>query len=130
MIPDPRWLAALKYLPSKTVAGLFLASLLLLILNLLGIVPLAAFNALLPIAVALVAIACAAFLAGGEIYDRYKEQQKATKLSARRQVRRAERDAARAEAEVTVLQRIDHLSEGELRYIAEALRRGEQTFTA
>ena len=49
MIPDPRWLAALKYLPSKTVAGLFLALLLLLILNLLGIVPLAAFNALLPI---------------------------------------------------------------------------------
>jgi hypothetical protein len=44
--------------------------------------------------------------------------------------RRAEKDAARAEAEAAVLQRIDYLSEGELRYVADALRRGEQSFTA
>ncbi len=135
MIPDLRWWTPLaKGLPSKTVAGtvagLFVASVVLLLLDLLGIVPLAAVHVLLPIAVALVAVGSAAFLAGGEIYDRYKEQQKITKLSARRQVRRAERDAARAEAEAAVLERINYLSEGELRYVADALRRGEQSFTA
>lgn len=107
-----------------------MASVVLLLLDSLGIISLAAVHVLLPIAIALVAVASAAFLAGGEIYDRYKEHQKTTKLSARRQVRRAEKDATRAEAEAAVLERIDYLSEGELRYIAEALRRGEQTFTA
>lgn len=131
MILDPRWWTALtKELPSKTVAGLFLASLLLLIFNLLGFVPLAAFNALLPVAVAIVVIVCAAFLAGGEIYERYKEQQKTAKLFARRQLRSAEKDAARAEAEAAVLERIDFLSEGELRFVADALRRNAQTITA
>ncbi len=130
MIPDPRWWTPLaKGLPSKTVAGLFVASVVLLLLDLLGIVPLAAIHVLLPIAVALVAVGSSAFLAGGEIYDRYKEYQKTTKLSARRQVRRAEKDAVRAEAEAAVLARTDYLSEGELRCIADALRKNAQTIT-
>ena len=83
MIPDPRWLSALK-LPTRVIAGLFLFALALLLLNYLGGVPLVMFGALtLPTVVVLTALfACLSLAAIGEvIYDRIMSRHKASVIT-------------------------------------------------
>jgi hypothetical protein len=132
MMPDPRWLDALK-LPDKVVAGLFLAALLVLGLDYFALVNLADFAALArPIviiaAVLFGSLSVAALVA--LVYGAVMQRRKTTLLSQRRQIRLKEAETARAKYEAQVLARLDFLSREEVRYVANALRKNEQSFTA
>jgi hypothetical protein len=51
-------------------------------------------------------------------------------FSARREVRRGEEQRARLEREAAVLKRLDYLSAEEIDYLADCLRKNEQSFLA
>src|SRR5262245_59195825 len=92
MMPDPRWLDALK-LPQKVIAGLLLFCLLLLVFNFFSIVSLVAISALaLPIVIILTLLFGSLSLAaiGAAIYDAFMQRHKKTLLARRREIRREE----------------------------------------
>jgi hypothetical protein len=132
MIPDPRWLDALK-LPQKVIAGLFLFSLLLLAFDYFALVSLTDLSALARPVVIITALlfgslSLTALVA--VIHDIIAQRRKMTLLSKRRQIRREETDRAQAEFESQALARLNFLSKEEIRYIAEPLRKNQQSFTA
>jgi hypothetical protein len=116
MVPDPRWLDALK-LPAKIIAGLFLFSVLVLLFDYFGFVSLAEINVL---ARAVVIIAALLFgslsvaAVGGVVYDAFEQRRKTTLLFSRREIRREEAKRNRAEYEAATLKRLDYLSKKEL----------------
>jgi hypothetical protein len=132
----PDWLSNLisaPKLPGRIIAGLFLACLVALALNGLGVIQLAGISAsALPLiilgAVLFGALSLAAL--GGLFYDRWYERHKTTLLAARREIRRNEEKRERAEFEAKALARLDYLSPLELRLVANCLRNNEQSFTA
>jgi Super-infection exclusion protein B len=67
---------------------------------------------------------------GAIIADAIKQRRKTTLLAQRRQIRRSEAEQAQAEYEARVLACLDYLSTKEIAYIADALRKNEQSFTA
>jgi hypothetical protein len=123
-------LNALK-LPARIIAGMFLFSLLVLAFDYFALINLPELH---PLARAIVIIAALGFgalsLAAllGVIYDAYTQRHKRTLLAARRELRRAEAKQAIAEYQARVLKRLDYLSVGEIRYVADCLRRNEQSF--
>jgi membrane protein implicated in regulation of membrane protease activity len=132
MMPDPRWLDALK-LPQKVIAGLLLFCLLLLVFNFFSIVSLAAISALaLPIVIILTLLFGSLSLAaiGAVIYDVFMQRHKKTLLARRREIRREEAQQELAQRQATALARLDYLSKEEIRYVANCLRKNEQSFLA
>jgi hypothetical protein len=132
MTPDVRWLDALK-LPARVIAGLFLGSVFLLILDYFGVVNLGELHALARLVLIIAAVLCGALCVtaiGGLIYDARMQHRRTTLLSSRREIRRAEHDSDRAEAEARALGRLDYLSKDELCFVADCLRKNEQSFTA
>jgi hypothetical protein len=128
--PDAGWLKALQ-LPGKIFAGLFLFSALVLIFDYLAIINLSDIGVLprpLVIIAALLFGSLSVAALGGAIYDAVMQHRKVTLLSARREIRRAEADRDRAEYEARVLKRLDYLSKDEIRYVADCLRKNEQSF--
>jgi signal transduction histidine kinase len=132
----PDWvsnlISALK-LSGRIIGGLFLACLVALALNGLGVIQLASISALaLPLIIlgALLFGALSLTALGGLFYDRWYERHKTTLLAARREIRRNEEKRERAEFEAKALARLDYLSALELRFVANCLRNNEQTFTA
>jgi Super-infection exclusion protein B len=132
----PDWVANLLSglnFSGRIIAGLFLACLVALALNGLGIIQLAGMSAS---AVPLIILGAVLFGAlsltalGGLFYDRWYERHKTTLLAARREIRRNEKKRERAEFEAKVLARLDYLSTLELRLVANCLRNNEQSFTA
>jgi hypothetical protein len=113
-------------LPGRIIAGLFLACLIALVLNALGILQLAAisglvfpliglgavlFGALSLTTICVLLSASGPFLRlGGLLYDRWSQHQKMTLLAARREIRRDEAKRERAEFEAKALARLDYLS--------------------
>jgi hypothetical protein len=127
---DPRWLDALK-LPARIVAGLFLGSAVILILDYFAVVKLADIHALArPITIICVAafgsLSLAALL--GIIYDGIQLRRKPELLAQRRRIRRAEAMQHRAEFEERAIKRLDYLSKNEIAYAADCLRKNEQSF--
>lgn len=120
-------------LPGRIIAGLFLACLVALGLNALGILQVATISGL---AFPLIGLGAVLFGAlsltalGGVFYDRWSQYQKMTLLAARREIRRNEEKRQRAEFEAKALARLDYLSALELRFVATCLRKNEQSFTA
>jgi hypothetical protein len=118
MVPDPRWLDALK-LPARIITGLFLFSAVVLIFDYFAIVRLSEIHAL---ARPLVIIAAVLFgslsvaAVGGLIYDSGNRRRKTTLLSARCDLRRANAERNRAEYEARALKRLDYLSKNEISY--------------
>jgi hypothetical protein len=132
MMPDPRWLDALK-LPAKVIAGLFLFSLLLLAFDYFAFVSLADLGGLARPIVIIAALLCGSLslaAVGGVVYDAFMQRRRTTLLAARREIRREEAKRARAEFEARVVARLEYLSAEEIRYVAKALRKNEQSFTA
>jgi hypothetical protein len=132
MLPDPRWLDALK-LPDKVIAGLLLFSALVLAFDYFDLFSLADLHALArPTAIIAVLLFGSLSVAavGSAIYAIIARRHKATLLSARRELRRVEEKDIRAEQEARVLKRLDYLSQAEIRYVADCLRKNEQSFLA
>jgi signal transduction histidine kinase len=132
----PDWvsnlISALK-LSGRIIAGLFLACLVALALNGLGVIQLAGISVLALPSIILAAVLFGALsltALGGLFYDRWYERHKTTLLAARREVRRNEGKRERAEFEAKALARLDYLSALELRFVANCLRNNEQSFTA
>lgn len=130
MLPDPKWLDALK-LPLKATASGAVATTLLLALLAWKVIDTEALGRWVTPTIAVVAVVFWSFTVVGALEFLFApmiEKRKQAALATRRAVRRREeqegRDTKRAEA----LARLDHLSEEELRYVADCLRKGTPTF--
>ncbi len=69
-------------------------------------------------------------LTGGIAFfvDVHKSRNRQTLLAGRQQLRAQEAREQRAQAEASALERLDHLAPQELRYLADALQSGSQSF--
>lgn len=129
-IPSPAWINALK-LPTKIIAGLFVAALVMLILHYYAALDLTVLGAHAAVIVLMAAIvfgsitvtSFAAFIAEPLLHRR-----KLTGLKARRAIRQEETDAQRKVFEAAAIDRLDYLSDDEIRYAADCLRKNEQSF--
>ena len=130
MLPDVKWLEALK-LPLRAMLGIALSSGALLLLDQLGMLDLGVFGPIVrPIVIAVCVVFSVLSLVG--IVDLLlvplRDERRQSRLSARRAVRRKEKEEQRAEAETRALAGLDHLSEEEIRYVANCLRKGTPSF--
>jgi hypothetical protein len=133
MTPDLRWIADALKLPGKVIAGLFLFTLLLLAFDFFDLVSLPDLHALARTAVIIAALLFGALCVtavGAVIAEAVKRRRRPTLVAQRRQIRQKEREQAEAEREAQALARLDYLSAEEIRYVANALRKNEQSFTA
>ena len=129
---DPNWLNALK-LPTQVIIGLFLASGIVLLLDELGIIKLSDLSEFARPFVILMAVLWGSLSITGicaVLVDEWKKRKKQSLLSIRRKMRLQEREDSRAAAEKAALERLNHLSPQELRYLAKCLREGNQSFYA
>jgi len=129
---DPKWLEALK-LPLRVTLAVAVASGVLLLLDLNGVLdlgPLEPFTR--PVLIIVVAVSGALSLVGiaEPLIAPLRERQRLSLLATRRAVRRREEAETRAEAEATILARLDFLSAEELRFAADAIRKNTPTFYA
>jgi hypothetical protein len=125
-------LNALK-LPTHVIAGLFLCSLLLLAFDYFSIIDLTEIYSLARPLVIIAAILCGCLTLAvfvGAVYDHWKQRHKKTLLARRREIRHAEEKRNLAEYQTEVLKRLDYLSKEEVRYVANCLRKNEQSFLA
>jgi len=126
----PEWLDALK-LPTKIMVGLFLFLILLLIFDKLSIVTLSDFGALAGPAVIISALLFGCLSLTSLIslgYESFRDSQKPKLLAERRKVCKEEATEERAKHEQKVIDRVDYLSEEEIHYVANCLRKNEQSF--
>lgn len=132
MTLDSNWLNALK-LPTQVIIGLFLASGIILLFDELGIVKLSALSYFAKPFVILMAILWGSVSFTGVctvLINEWKKRNKRSLLSFGRKLRLQERADSRAAAEKAALERLDYLSPQELRYLANCLREGSQSFYA
>lgn len=131
IIPDANWLNAFK-LPLRAMIGVTLACGTLLWLDHAKLIDLSVFGGLTkPSIVVLTVVAGALSISGigAVIYDLVMAKQKHGTLKARREARKQETDEQSKEAKAAALDRLNYLSPEELRYLADCLRRGNQSFT-
>ena len=121
MIPDPKWLDALK-LPPKASLTVALASSLLWLLQLLGHLDLGSFV----IAIAAWVQTIVAIL--DYLTMPLREKRKLTLLSARRAQRKIEQEIEEEADKRARLAHLDSLSAYEVRVVVDALREGSPTF--
>lgn len=129
--PDANWLNALK-LPLRAMIGVTLACLALLWLDHARVIDLAVFGSLTkPSIVVLSVVAGALALSGlgAVIYDFFMARHKHGALASRREIRKKEAEEKSKEAKAVALERLDYLTAEELRYLADCLRTGSQSFT-
>ncbi len=131
IIPDARWLDALK-LPLRAMIGVVIACSALLWLDNEKHIELSIFGSLTKPSIVVLAIVAGALAVSGigaVIHDVVMAKHKRGALTARREARAKEAkertDVAKAEA----LDRLNYLSPEELRYLANCLRKGNQSFT-
>lgn len=130
ILPDVNWLNALK-LPTRVMLGIFLASVVLLILDKKEIVVLGdLWTPAKAVVIILMVVSGSLSLAGigGFIFDQFMKHRGRTLLSERRTERQKEREERRREAQEAALDRIEHLSPRELRYLAKCVRDNSQSF--
>ncbi len=130
MLPEPNWINVFK-LPTQVMIGLFIASIVLLGLDWVTILNLAVFGKFAkPGVIALTVISGSLSLTGigAFVKDQLMKRQKNSLFVLRRQLRLQERENERTKAESSALERIDHLSPEELRYLADCLKKGSQSF--
>lgn len=111
--------------------GLFIACLILLGFDWFGILPLAGFGQLAKPGVIVLAVITGSLSItgiGAFVINRLTSRRKQSLLSAHRQTKLLENEHTKAMAEIAALQRIDHLSSQEVRYLADCLRKGSQSF--
>lgn len=130
MVPDANWISALK-LPTKVMLGLLITSIALLVLDSKSVINLTEFGALAKPGLVILAVASAALSItgiGAFFVEQWLAGKKHSLLATRREIRAQERREARQQAEAAALARIDHLSPKELRYLADCLKEGSQSF--
>ena len=130
MLLDPKWLDAVK-LPLRVIAGLFLGSVALLIIDNHGWVLLKELGGPARTIVAITAVLTGALTFTGLsaiLLETWGQKRKRDAIADRRRDRDDQRRRQRQEAEASVIARIEFLSEGELRHIAGALRDNSQSF--
>lgn len=130
MLPDSNWINALK-LPTQVMLGLFVACSILLILDSQSTIALSDFGSLANPTVIIVLVFSGSLSItgiGAFVKDQYMANKKQTLFASRQALRAKEKQQKRAEAEAAALERIDHLSSKELRYLANCLRDGNQSF--
>lgn len=130
MLPDPKWLDALK-LPLRVTLAVALAATALFLLSfyrVLDLGPLQTVTRSILIIVAVLAWALSVVSLAELLFAPIREKHRRSLLAERRALRRQEEDEARAQNEATVLKRLDHLSAEEIRYAADCLRRGTPSF--
>lgn len=129
-IPDSGWLQALK-LPLRILLGIAIACVVLLVLDHKTLLDLGAFGTLTKplVIVALVFTAALSVTGiGGLIYEFVTDGRKNTALQAERIAREKELREQSELERAAVLERLNHLAPRELRYLADALREGSQSF--
>jgi hypothetical protein len=128
---DPNWVNALK-LPTKVLTGLFVASVILLVLDAAKVLEFSTFGAIARPATILICVVSGA-LSLTTIISFFIEiisaGRKRTLLEQRRKLRKAEEREQIEENKQRALDRINHLSKDELRYLADCLRENSQSFT-
>lgn len=130
MLPDSSWINALK-LPTQVIIGLFLAFLVLLGLDWAAVLTLATFGELTkPIVIVLLVISGSLSITGIGAYikDQLERHKSHSLVAMRKQLRAQEKESERTKAQGAALERIEHLSPKELRYLANCLREGSQSF--
>lgn len=130
LLPDSGWLAALN-LPTKVIAGVFLAACIVLGLDLYSILDLAAFGGLARPIVIILAILFGCLLFAtlvALVAQPIIAKRKTSLLSERRRIRKEENEAERAKAREKAIEAIDHLSGWELHYVEDALRDESPSF--
>lgn len=130
MIPDPKWLDALK-LPLKVTVAVALAASVLFGLDIWGVLdlgPLGIYSRPVLIIIAVVFWILAIVGVADYLLAPFREKQRQATLSTRRAVRQKEKEEQRAAHHTAVLVHLDHLSAEEIRYIADSLRKGSPTF--
>lgn len=111
--------------------GLLIASVALLVLDSKSVIILAEFGALAKPGLVILAVASAALSItgiGAFFVEQWLAGKKHSLLASRREIRAQEGREARLQAEAAALARIDHLSPKELRYVADCLKEGSQSF--
>jgi hypothetical protein len=130
MLPDPKWLDALK-LPLKVTIAVALAASVLFALDWKGVLdlgPIGAFTR--PVLIITAVVFWILTIVGVIDYSLapVRERRRQDILSTRRAVRRKEQEEQWVAQRAAVLARLDHLSAEEIRYVADSLRRGSPTF--
>jgi hypothetical protein len=113
--------------------GLFFFAILTLSFDYLGFIRLPEFGSLARPALILDALlfgSLSAAALGRVIYDIWMRGHRTRLLSQRREIRRLEAERERAQYESLVLRRLEYLSREEIKCIADALRKKEQSFFA
>ncbi|WP_036247382.1 super-infection exclusion protein B [Methylobacter sp. BBA5.1] len=131
MLLDANWLNALK-LPTKVISGLFMASIILLLLEGTEILDLSIFGGLANPIVILICVVSGALsftAAVTFVIDLVSAGRKQTLLQQRSSLRKAEQDEEQETRKQKVLERIEHLSKEELSLLAGCLRENSQSFT-
>ena len=128
---DSNWINALK-LPTKGLAGLFIASVVLLIFDKAGILGLSIFGGLAKPATILICVISGAlsFTSITSFFiELFNSSRKRTLLQQRRELRKIEEQEEINAKKQRAIERISHLSKDELHYLADCLRENSQSFT-
>ncbi|MBY5327248.1 hypothetical protein AB9F46_04395 [Rhizobium leguminosarum] len=130
MLPDAKWLDALAF-PAKVTGGIAASCIVILLLDRGGILPLSVFGPLAwYIALTCGIIFGCLFLAAmiDAAFKYWDALNKPKRLAAERQAIRDENAAERKQHEEQILRRLDFLSEEEIEYVADSLRKNAQSF--
>jgi hypothetical protein len=130
MIPDPKWLDALR-LPLRVTIAVALASAVLLALELGALLDLGPLGAVTrPALIIVVVVFCVLAIVGGIDYllAPLHERRRQSALASRREVRRKEEEEMRAARRQRVIAQLDNLSMEEIRCVATSLKRGSPSF--
>jgi hypothetical protein len=130
MFPEAKWLDALA-LPTKVTGGIAVACAILLTLDFFQLLPLAAFGSVawhvvLTAGVIFGCLFCAALI---DLAFRHNAaSKKVRRADARRKAIKDEKEAAIQKSRDRVVKTLDYLSEDEIAYVADALRKNAQSF--
>lgn len=130
MLPDPKWLDVLK-LPLRGTLTIAVASGALLILDYGDYVDFGTWEAtarIILIVLFLVFSVLSAITLLEPLLAPLKEGQRQKLLDVRKAARESRLEAERAQVKLRVLARLDHLSDEEIHYVAECLRKKSPTF--
>lgn len=130
MLPNPKWLDALT-LPLKVNVAVALAATLLLILDLVGFLnfsPLGVYTRPVLIILAIVFGCISVVGLIDYLLAPMREKQRQKKISTRRAIRRQEQEEQRNAQREAIIARLDHLSDREISFVANALRNDSPTF--
>ena len=130
MIPDPKWLDALK-LPLNVTVAVALATSVLFALEIWSVLDLGPVGAYVRPALIVIGVVFWTLTAVNLIdylLAPVREKRRRKALSVRRAIRRKEEEEQREEKRKQILARLDHLSNEEIRYVVECFRNESPTF--